>query len=302
MSSLLLPRDPAAAPRPWRLCLARAKLQVRGRLPGAFGFDLATDTYRQAQRAGIDPADLVRLALPGSWMVNNKVPSPVFQRWLQPALRPVWSRLVQLLAGDATTWLARTPDERAQVDADLRLLAQHDVSARHGTPMAGPDDPAPGTAAGLSKVLALLCPDTVPLMDDAALHFALGAVPRPNTTDIADTPSAGPGLFVPMLDWFASAVLAETPALTTLAGDYTYAPLGPAQVLDRLLWFETWGYRVCRQPTPWAWVAEGEREAIVPVPTPGPGAAGTRIDIESVTDARWAAAARQALADADHAD
>jgi hypothetical protein len=37
-------------------------------------------------------------------------------------------------------------------------------------------------------------------MDDAALHFALGAVPRPDT---ADTPSAGVELFVPMLDWFA---------------------------------------------------------------------------------------------------
>jgi hypothetical protein len=300
MSSLLLPRDPAAAPRPWRLCLARAKLQVRGRLPGAFGFDLATDTYRQAQRAGIDPADLVRLALPGSWMVNNKVPSPVFQRWLQPALRPIWSRLVALLEGDADTWLARTPAEREQVNLDLRTLAQHDVSARGGTPMSL-DGPAPGTAAGLSKVLALLCPDTVPLMDDAALHFALGAVPRPNATDIADTPSAGPELFLPMLDWFARAVLDHSPALAALAGAYPYATLSAAQVLDRLLWFETWGYRVCRQPTPWAWVIEGEREAIVPVPAPPPGVPGTRIDLTTVEDARWADAAREAL-DAGHAD
>lgn len=293
MPTLLLPRDHTATP--WRLCLARAKLQVRGRLPGAFGFDLATDTYRQALRAGLDPADLVRLALPGSWMVNNKVPSPVFQRWLQPALRPIWSRLVPLLAGDANTWLARGPDQRAQVLADLRLLARHDVAARTGAPMQDPDDPAPGTAAGLSKVLALLCPDTVPLMDDAALHFALGAVPRPNAPDIADTPSAGPELFLPMLDWFARAVLALTPTLAALAAEYHYAPLSPAQVLDRLLWFETWGYRVCRQPTAWAWVTDGAREAIVPVPAPGPGTPGTRIELDTVGDAGWADAAREAL-------
>lgn len=296
MPSLLLHRDHTAAP--WRLCLPRAKLQVRGRLPGAFGFDLATDTYRQARRTGIDPADLVRLALPGSWMVNNKVPSPVFQRWLQPALRPIWSRLVTLLAGDAATWLARDAEQRAQVEADLRLLARHDIAARNGAPMA--DGPAPGTAAGLSKVLALLCPDTVPLMDDAALQFALAAVPRPHSADMADTPSAGPELFLPMLDWFARTVQALTPALDALAAEYTYAPLSAAQVLDRLLWFETWGYRVCRQPTAWAWVAEGELEAIVPVPSPG--TPGTRIDLASVTDPRWADAAREALAGAEQAE
>jgi hypothetical protein len=299
MSSLVLLRhEPDGdGARAWRLGLGRAKLQVRGRLPGAFGFDLAADTYRKARRAGLDPADLVPLALPGSWMVNNKVPSPVFQRWLQPALRPIWSRLVLLLTGDASAWLARSPDERAQVAADLRLLAHHDLAAR-GVAVSA-DSTAPGAAAGLSKVLALLCPDTVPLMDDAALHFALGAVPRPET---ADTPSAGVELFVPMLDWFARAVLANMPALTTLADAYLHAPLGPAQALDRLLWFETWGYRVCRQPTPWSWVAEGEREAIVPVPAPNPGAPGARVELGAVSDLRWAAAAREALAAADADD
>jgi hypothetical protein len=301
MSSLLLLRhDPTAADsaRVWRLCMGRAKLQVRGRLPGAFGFDLAADTYRKARRAGLEPADLVPLALPGSWMVNNKVPSPVFQRWLQPVLRPIWTRLALLLDGDAAAWLARGQGERAQVEADLRVLAQHDLAAR-GTALPTPDSPAPGTAAGLSKVLALLCPDTVPLLDDAALHFALGAVPRPDT---ADTPSADVGLFVPMLDWFARAVLANLPALTTLATSYQHAPFSPAQALDRLLWFETWGYRVCRQPTPWAWVADDEREAIVPVPAPGPGAPGARVDLAAVADPRWAAAAREGLAAADAGD
>jgi hypothetical protein len=35
----------------WRLGMAHAKLQVRGRLPGAFGYDLAADTYRAARAA-----------------------------------------------------------------------------------------------------------------------------------------------------------------------------------------------------------------------------------------------------------
>jgi hypothetical protein len=279
---------------PWRLGMAAAKLQVRGRLPGAFGFDLAADTYRAARRAGIPAADLVRMALPGSWMVNNKVPSPVFLRWLQPGVRGVWTRVVELLDGDADRWLARTADERAELDERLGVLAAIDASARG----AAADAPATGTAAGLSKVLALLCPDTVPLMDDAALWFALGAVPRPDT---AETPTATTELFVPMLDWFARTVRACTPALAALAADYPLAPMSPAQTLDRLLWFETWGFRVCRTPAPWWWVTDGAREAIVPVPGPGPAPAGARVVLADVADATWQATARDGL-DAVHAD
>lgn len=289
MSSVLLHRlRPDADPLPWRLGMGRAKLQVRGRLPGAFGFDLAADTYRKARAAGLAGADLVALALPGSWMVNNKVPSPVFQRWLQPPLRPTWTRVIDLLSGDADAWLTRGADERATLATDLRTLAGLDAAARGGAP----DGPAPGTAAGLSKVLALLCPDTVPLMDDAALHFALGVVARP---DSADTPSADTRSFVPMLDWFAAAVRAATPTLRALADDHPLAPLSPAQVLDRLLWFETWGFRVCRTPTPWWWVADGEREAIVPVPGAGPAAPGVRVELAGVADERWRETARAGL-------
>ncbi len=288
MSSALI-LDRAAGP--WHLGMASAKLQVRGRLPGAFGFDLAADTYRAARGAGIPAADLVRLALPGSWIVNNKVPSPVFHRWLQPGVRDVWTRVVDLLGGDSDRWLARSELERGELRERLAVLAAIDASARnipHG-------QPATGTACGLSKVLALLCPDTVPLMDDAALWFALGAVPRP---DNADTPTATTDLFVPMLDWFARAVRSNAAALAELAAGYTLAPMSPAQILDRLLWFETWGFRVCRTPTPWWWVADGEREAIVPVPGPGPAPAspGARVDLTAVADEAWRATARDGLA------
>lgn len=285
--TILLRRAGAPDAPPWRLGMGRAKLQVRGRLPGAFGFDLAADRYRAARRAGLAAIDLLPMALPGSWMVNNKVPSPVFYRWLQPHAREHWAALLELLDGDAARWLARTPDERARVDACLRALAGLDVAARGGSP----EGPAPGTAAGLSKVLALLCPDLVPLMDDAALHFALGSVPRPDT---AETPSADTTHVLPMLDWFARAVLDNTPALAALAAAHELAPLSPAQVLDRLLWFETWGYRVCRNPTPWWWVSDGVREAIVPIAGTAPPAAPT-ILLDSVADPAWRSAALAAL-------
>lgn len=281
MSALILER---AAAGPWHLGMARAKLQVRGRLPGAFGFDLATATYRAARRAGIPAADLVRMALPGSWMVNNKVPSPVFYRWLQPDVRRVWDRVVDLLAGDCDAWRARTAGERDELAAHLTTLAALDGAARSA--------PATGTAAGLSKVLALLCPDTVPLMDDAALWFALAAVPRPDT---AEAPTATTAVFLPMLDWFAAAVRRNADLLAPLAADYTLAPLSPAQLLDRLLWFETWGFRVCRTPTPWWWVHDGDREAIVPVPGADPAPAGARVTIAAVADADWRALALDGL-------
>jgi len=287
MSALILDR----ARGPWHLGMARAKLQVRGRLPGAFGFDLAADTYRAVRRAGLPAADLVRLALPGSWMVNNKTISVVFQRWLQPGVRDIWAAVIDLLSGDSHTWLARTADERAELHDRLRLLAEIEKSARN----LPADQPVAGTACGVSKVLALLCPDTVPLMDDAALWFALDVVPRPDT---AETPSATIDTFIPMLDWFARAVQSCAPQLAELAADYPLAPMSPAQILDRLLWFETWGFRVCRTPTPWWWVVDGEREAIVPAPGPGPAPAGARILLADVADASWRATARDGLASA----
>lgn len=288
MSALLLDRAGAQ----WRLGMARAKLLTRGRLPGAFGFDLAADTYRAARRAGVPADELVRMALPGSWMVNNKVPSPVFYRWLQPGLRPVWARVVELLSGDAEAWSARSPDERSELAERLAVLAAVDAAARN-TPQG---QPAAGAAAGLSKVLALLCPDTVPLMDDAALWFALGSVARPDT---AETPSATTEHFVPMLDWFAAAVRRNAAALAALAADYALAPMSPAQTLDRLLWFETWGFRVCRTPTPWWWVRDGAREAIVPVPGADPAPPGACVDLATVTDEAWRTVARDGL-DATH--
>ena len=289
MSTVIVERAGPEQREPWHLGMGHAKLQVRGRLPGAFGFDLAAASYREARRAGLGAAQLLPMALPGSWMVNNKVPAPVFYRWLQPHNGDLWTELVELLDGDGERWLARGADDRARVEAAVRILAAQDAAARTGTS----GGPAPGTAAALSKVLALLCPDTVPLMDDAAIHFALGAVPRP---DSADTPSAGPEHFVPMLDWFAAAVRSARPALAQLADEYELAPLSPAQVLDRLLWFETWGYRVCRTPSPWWCVRDGSRAAVVPMPAPQPPSLPACVPLTEITDPTWRETAREAIA------
>src|SRR6185369_4383893 len=97
----------------------------------------------------------------------------------------------------------------------------------------------------ISKSLALLVPETVPLMDDAAIAFLTGAVPMPAT---ADDPKAPASLFVPMLDAFARAVLDVEPQLIALARAHTLVPLDAAQVLDRLLWVDSWGHRVLRLP------------------------------------------------------
>ncbi len=271
----------AASPEPWSLGLARAKLQTRGRLPGAFGYDLAVDRYSMIQRHGVPATSLLPLVLPGSWMVNNKVPSPVFHRWLQPRWDGEWATLLALLDGDAATWLARDAQARTQVHSAVEALAK----------LMPPDRPSTGVCAALSKVLALLRPDIVPLMDDAAIHFALGTVARPET---ADTPSAGAEQFVPMLDWFAQAVVDHTRSLAAIA---TPAPVvqSPAQVLDRLLWFETWGYRVCRVPSPWYCVSDGPRRAVVPIPGTGPRPPGSTIDLAAIDDTAWCATARQAL-------
>jgi hypothetical protein len=149
---------------PWHLGMARAKLQVRGRLPGAFGFDLAADTYRAARRAGIDPADLVPWPSPAAGWSTTRSPRPCSTAGCSPA---------RATCGPASSTssrrqrpLARAQRARARraVAASPSSLAHRRVRPRHRRTAS----PRPAPPAGLSKVLALLCPDTVPLMDPAA--------------------------------------------------------------------------------------------------------------------------------------
>lgn len=202
---------------------AADKLQLRGGLPGAFGYDLAAHAFRRAQNAGVDAIELLPAAMPTSWMVNAKATSPVFKRWLGPACLPAWATLVDLCRGGAAAWDERTTEDREAVEAAVRTLS---IAGQ------GP--------CAISKVLALLVPETVPLMDDAAIACLTGGVAAP-----ADEPTceAGPEHFVPMLDAFGREVTRHRDALVELARGYPLAPLDDAQVADRLLWFDSWGRR-----------------------------------------------------------
>src|SRR6185503_16870177 len=81
---------------------------------------------------------------------------------------------------------AFTAEERAMIQGGIRALAVDG----HG-------------AGAVSKPLALIAPDAVPLMPDAAVWFALGSVPPP---EAADAQSASIDAFSPMMTWFAEAV------------------------------------------------------------------------------------------------
>ena len=181
-----------------------------------------------------------------------------------------------------------SPEEWLAAPAELR----ESVSAAV-THLAGVGEGA-GLAA-VTKVLAALRPQLVPLMDDAALWFALESPSRPES---AETPSAPSTLFLPMLDWFADAVRLSERALVAVAVRHPDAVLDAAQVLDRLLWVESWGYRLARSgEARWWSVEDGEAAGVVEVR----GAAGvahsgdvvdlTRCDL----DPGWVVRARAAL-------
>lgn len=200
-------------------------LSRRGQLPGAFGYDRAAHLFRTLQAEGSDAVDLLPAAFPASWMVNAKATSRTFVHWT--AAEPVWAQLLSVLPFDlsADEWTAMPETERRAVDEAVATLSRV---------------PGGGLCA-VTKVLALLRPQLVPLMDDAAIWFALDAVAEPAT---ADAPTAGPEHFLPMMDWFAGEVRRSEPALVELAREHTMATLDAPQVLDRLLWWASWGHRL----------------------------------------------------------
>jgi hypothetical protein len=200
------PSGSAAIARPLEKLLARA------RLPGAFTFDLAAAALRRSADHLADEERLV-LALPASWLVNSPAVSRTFRAWLAPALRDAWIQLLQSLEGGPEAWLAMAPPERAAVEA---LVAR--LSSEHGG------------LEGVTKVLALLVPQSVPLMPPAAVAFVVG------------DGVSGPAAFAPLMDWFSREALKNERALIDVARGYSAAPLDAPQVLDRLLWFESDGH------------------------------------------------------------
>lgn len=263
--TLTIPR----ARGPWRVAMPRTKLLVRGNLPGAFGYDLAAQGFRDALARGATLDDVFAAALPASWMVNARATSPVFRRWLTAPMRDAWRALLE------------HPDAP---DADVTALVARLCTTGQGV-------------AAVSKVLALLRPSCVPLLDDAAIWFARDAVPLPRT---ADEPSAGAEHFAPMRAWFAGAVREQRDALDDVAKGYSHARLDAHQTLDRLMWFESWGWRLFAKLAPgevrWVHLRDGGDEAIVPMRSAPPGDDPLAcVDVATVEDPTWRREAREAM-------
>jgi hypothetical protein len=202
---------------------AEDKLAFRASLPGAFGFDQAAHVLRVLQSEGVASVDLLPLAFPTSWMVNARATSRAFRKWFGAIEE--WGALLEELG--PTMSLEQWNGEGAERVA--RLAAMDDAGL-----------------AAVSKVLALLRPQLVPLMDDAQLAFALGVVAMPADNNLS---VAGPEHFAPMMRWFAERVSAHESELIAIAARHRHAVLDAAQVFDRLLWYEAWGHRH-RPPQP----------------------------------------------------
>lgn len=207
----------------WAIEEADEKLAFRASLPGAFGWDQAAHVLRVLQSEGVHGADLLPLAFPTSWMVNARATSRAFQKWLLPPADSAWEALLDAMPANVGVQGFR--------ELDRAKLAEH-VATLASVEGAG--------LAAVTKVLALLRPQVVPLMDDAAISFALGTVPMPEGENGT---TAGAEHFLPMMEWFTEQVSAGERELIAIAARHRLAVLDAAQVLDRLLWVDSYGKR-----------------------------------------------------------
>jgi hypothetical protein len=89
----------------------------------------------------------------------------------------------------------------------------------------------PYVTEALSKVLALVVPEAVPLMPAPARAFVLGEDAK-NDRDA----------FGRIIEWFARAAMMNATELARIAREHREVALTPAGVLDRLLWFDSEGH------------------------------------------------------------
>lgn len=196
---------------------AEKKLVLRAGLPGAYLYDQATHALRKARAKGMSLDDRLSLAFASSWLVNSPAASPSLRAMARPPLREV---LVAI--GEALADLPDPLDDgtRAELAGAIDAVSSHLGDKR-----------AQG-AEVLSKIFALLVPETVPLLPEPACAFLLG-----------DPPSDPGARFVAALDVFRSATFALYTDLVEIAKGHDAAVLDAAQVLDRLLWFDSEGHR-----------------------------------------------------------
>jgi hypothetical protein len=194
----------------WHVRDAEKRLSLRARLPGAFVFDISANSLRKAKARGAPAMERIPLAFSGSWMVNSPASSKVMRRWSLPPQFDVWIALVGALEGPL-----ESPGEWAPVKALVGRLGDE-----------------PFLIEAVSKVLALLLPGVVPLMPEPARKFLLG-----------DAAGADPEAFVRIADWFVQTTRAEAATLDEWAASHEEVTLEGAQVLDRLLWFDSEGHK-----------------------------------------------------------
>lgn len=201
------------AGRTWNVDDVLRKLSQRAGLPGARVYDLSADSLRQAKELGLSNDARLPLACPGSWLVNSPAASVVFRRWVLP---PSHAILVDLLSRFDPPEMGPLADETK-------------AAFREAIPHLGKE---PILVEALSKMLALLVPHAIPLMPPLAVTFVLG----PEALPPADT-------FVAMADWFGRAVEEHWDELTGWAAGHAEVRLDAAQVLDRVLWFDSDGFK-----------------------------------------------------------
>jgi hypothetical protein len=197
----------------WHVREISRKLGHRAQLPGARVFDLVAQSLRVARARGVPALDRFTLALPASWMVNSPAISKVLRRWALPPHRETCLALIEVLEGGPDEWSADPETGQA-----LRL----------GIASLGTE---PYVTEALSKVLALVVTDAVPLMPPPARAFVLGAA------------KDGPDAFGRIAEWFARAALAHRAELEAVAREHLEVELTGAGVLDRLLWFDSEGHQ-----------------------------------------------------------
>lgn len=209
--------------RTWVVTEALRKLVSRAELPGAYCYDRLAEKVHSLSQSGITAYNLLPLCLPGSWLVNGKAPSPVFKTWLSEEMRPHWEVLFELLSGSPTAVLQRSPAEKARLQAAFDALGDGRCHL-----------------SAVSKVLALLFPEVVPLLEDGAVWLLTRGVERP---EVEDNGMAPPAQFVPCVEAFCRAMQQVAPSCEALSHHYGVTQLTSGQVLDRLLWFDAWGHR-----------------------------------------------------------
>src|SRR5580698_2502807 len=156
----------------WRIEGASTKLDLRAKLPGARVFDLVADSLRKVRAAGIPTLDRLALALPASWCVNSPAPSTVLRRWALAPQREVWELLIEVLEEPRSGPLDAESSEA--IVSGIRVLGPEEFGVE-----------------AISKVLALLVPDGVPLMPPPARAFVLGELGHEDAR-----------AFVEIVDWF----------------------------------------------------------------------------------------------------